>query len=47
MKTSVPGMIPPYELLAKKAPMVAIQCIKAGQAISAALAYPPTMSHYW
>lgn len=47
MKTSVPGMIPPYELLAKKAPMVAIQYTKAGQAIAAALAYPSTTSHYW
>lgn len=47
MKTSVPGMIPPYELLAKKAPMVAIQCTKAEPAIAAVLAYPPTTSHYW
>lgn len=29
MKTSVLGMIPPYELLAKKAPMVAIQYTKS------------------
>lgn len=47
MKTSVPGMIPPYELMAKKAPVVATQYTKAVQAIAAALAYPPTTSHYW